>query len=85
MTKRIGIVVVFLVGCAVGGGASKLVVPPASAQQAATLPRMAYTCVTVDDDDIEATANQMGREAWEMTGLTGYPNHDVTACFKRTY
>lgn len=85
MAKRIGIVAVFLVGCAVGGGASQIVVPQASAQQAVTLPRMAYRCVTVDDDDVEAAANQLGREAWEMSGLTGYPNHDVTACFKRPY
>jgi hypothetical protein len=37
MTKRIGIAAVFLVGCAVGGGAGQLVVPKATAQQAATL------------------------------------------------
>jgi len=37
MTKRIGVAAVFLVGCAVGGASSQLVVPKASAQQAAVL------------------------------------------------
>jgi hypothetical protein len=76
MTKRIGIAAVFLVGCAVGGGASQLVVPKASAQQAATLTKWEYHCTaerSVDD------VNKLGPEGWEMVGMNG----PALLCFKR--
>jgi hypothetical protein len=82
MTKRIGIAAVFLVGCAVGGGASQLVVPRASAQQAATLTKWEYKCLDLEDDEATGAANRFGAQGWEMVGITRYPA-DVFTCFKR--
>jgi hypothetical protein len=76
MTKRIGVMAVFLVGCAVGGMSSQLVVPKASAQQAATLTKWEYHCTS--DRDVDS-ANKLGAEAWEMVGMNG----PATICFKR--
>lgn len=85
MTNRIGVAAVFLVGCAVGGASSQLVVPKASAQQAATLTRWEVACVNVFDRDIDDVAanatkagNRYGSEGWEPFG-----GIDTVACFKR--
>jgi hypothetical protein len=79
MTKRIGIAAVFLVGCAVGGGASQLVVPKASAQQAATLTKWEYACTQPGSlDELLSDAKAHGSQSWEMVGLT-----NSTVCFKR--
>jgi hypothetical protein len=80
MTKRIGIVAVFLAGCAVGGASAQLVVPKANAQQAATLTKWEYHCVGMDFRDATTPANKLGVEGWEMV------NYDAGAglgCFKR--
>jgi hypothetical protein len=82
MTKRIGVMAVFLVGCAVGGGASQLVVPKASAQQQAALTKWEYNCLDLDDDEATGAANKLGAEGWEMVGISRYPA-DVFTCFKR--
>jgi hypothetical protein len=58
---------VFLVGCAVGGASSQLVVPKASAQQTATLPQWEYKCGTVPEGGTTtAFANELGLERWEL-------------------
>jgi hypothetical protein len=83
MTKRIGIAAVFLVGCAVGGGAGQLVVPKASAQQATTLTKWEYDC---NQDNVERTiafADEAGAQGWEMVGVTTGSGATYTACFKR--
>ena len=86
MTKRIGIAAVFLVGCAVGGGASQLVVPKATAQQAATLTRWETMCRDFPREDADEHAVQLARlgnaagdQGWELIGS------DVWGvwCFKR--
>lgn len=71
MTKRMGVAAVFLVGCAVGGASSQLVVPKANAQQAATLPKWEYFCTETfrNHDYLLAAANKLGREGWEPAGL----------------
>jgi hypothetical protein len=84
MTKRIGVVAVFLVGCAVGGVSSQLVVPKASAQQAATLTQWEYTCYKLppgggDTGDVIREMNRRGAESWELEGAA----NDVRVCFKR--
>lgn len=82
MNKRtLGVGAVFLVGCAVGGVSSQLVVPRASAQQAATLTRWEYTCI----DTMDATAlNQYGAQAWELAATTVDPSNGTKAvCLKR--
>jgi hypothetical protein len=79
MTNRILVGAVFLVGCAVGGASSQLVVPKASAQQAATLTRWEHFCdgrgkLSGATDD----ANQLGTQGWELVALS-----DTGWCFKR--
>jgi hypothetical protein len=81
MTKRIGIVAVFLVGCAVGGGASQFVVPKASAQQAATLTKWEIVCEQgLNWDEFQPVARKMGDQGFE---LVGYSYADQSSCFKR--
>jgi len=76
---------VFLVGCAVGGVSSQLVVPKASAQQADQLPQWQITCVSVGAMSGSGTANniveagtRLGMQRWEPVGGT-----DAVWCFKR--
>ena len=78
MTKRIGIAAVFLVGCAVGGASSQLVVPRASAQQAATLTKWEYHFVSWKDPEgqllikrqMKAAADALGADGWELASDT---------------
>lgn len=87
MSKRIGLVVVFLVGCATGGVSSQFVVRKANAQQAATLTKWQYECIRETGAyAVTAKANQLGAEGWEMMTV----DSDVTKsgegsvwCFKR--
>lgn len=84
MTKRIGIAAVFLVGCAVGGGASHLVVPRASAQQAATLTKWEYKCVSAAGEDaVQEIAAQLGPQAWELAAAAAKTSNQPVWCFKR--
>lgn len=83
MNKRsLGVAAVFLVGCAVGGVSSQLVVPRASAQQAATLTKWEYSCFTGFDNQLNEAANRFGAQSWEMVGVARETNL-VTTCFKR--
>lgn len=83
MTKRIGVAAVFLVGCAVGGASSQLVVPKASAQQAA-LTKWEYVCPRMPSSDWPTTANKFGAEGWELSTLAlDVPTQSSLACFKR--
>jgi hypothetical protein len=81
--RMVGIATVFLVGCAVGGVSSQVVVPRASAQQAATLTRWEYLCPKEIDYDVWPTeVNRAGAQGWELT--TSWLDHgEVYACFKR--
>ncbi len=79
MTKRIGVIAVFLVGCATGGAASQLMVPKASAQQAATLPKYEYHCQEYKPREIEPVANKLGGEGWKVIAV----DKDFTWCFER--
>lgn len=77
--RGFAVAVVFLAGCAVGGVSSQLVVPKASAQQAATLPKWEYTCHEPSSvEGLVADANARGNQAWELAGLT-----NGFVCFKR--
>lgn len=83
MTKRMGVVAVFLVGCAVGGVSSQVVVPKASAQQAATLTKWEYFCETQFAHTTAASANKLGEQRWEMVGVSVKPGNELAACYKR--
>lgn len=70
----------FLVGCAVGGMSSHLVVPKASAQQAGTLPKWEYFCTDLNlSNGATARANTLAAKGWELAGIV-----DVNLwCWKR--
>lgn len=72
----------FLVGCAVGGGASAFVVPKASAQQAATLTKWEVFCTEDGWSDLKAALPKAGAEGWELVSHTREGTLG-TACFKR--
>ena len=86
MTKLrgVGVGVVFLVGCAVGGAAGRFVVPPASAQQAATGTRWEYFCFDeTAASDVMAKANPAGLQGWDMVAAGTRYGSALTWCFKR--
>ena len=78
MTKLrgVGVGLVFLVGFAVGGATGRFSVPPASAQQAATVTRWEYFVIDreVDIDSAVRKANEAGLQGWEAFA------HSFTAC-----
>jgi len=78
--RSLGISIVFVAGCAVGGASARFVVPPASALQAATLTKWEYLCPAMPFNAVAEPANKAGAEGWEMV------NYDPKAgigCFKR--
>ena len=86
--RALGVAAVFLVGCAVGGVSSQVVVPKASAQQAATaaLTRWEYRCMTdASWEKVRTDMNGAGAQGWELVSHTYEPGliDATTACFKR--
>lgn len=90
--KHNGIIaIVFVVGCATGGVAAQLVVPPVRAGTAPT--RWEYHCTTVGAGGgrVTPTLNQLGAEGWELAGMVsqestgaGYGGTEgYTLCTKR--
>jgi hypothetical protein len=77
------IAIVFVVGCATGGVAAQLVVPPVRAGTSPT--RWEYKCVKVDDPDEESvsTLNKLGAEGWEITTMTHSGHGVYMFCTKR--
>jgi hypothetical protein len=69
--KHNGIIaIVFIVGCATGGVAAQLVVPPVRAGTAPT--RWEYQCVEVEGADgtgVTPTLNKLGAEGWELVSM----------------
>jgi uncharacterized lipoprotein YajG len=89
MTKLrgLGVAAVFFAGCAIGGASARFVVPPASAQQAATLTKWEYTCFDVrgapEVAEIQTKSNAAGLQGWEMSGVYNYVDAYSVWCFKR--
>ena len=79
-TRSVGIALVFVAGCAVGGASARFVVPPASAQQAATLTKWEYLCQGMRFDGATVPANKAGAQGWE---LVTYDPQGGIGCFKR--
>jgi hypothetical protein len=70
--RSVGVAAVFLAGCAVGGASARFVVPPASAQQAATLTKWDYMCFeTYNMDEIVTQSKAAGAQGWEMVTTQG--------------
>jgi len=80
MMNRLVVATVFLAGCAVGGISSQLVVPKASAQQAATVAAWEYFCPSMPFNAVTTVANKAGAEGWEMVN---YDPGSGMGCFKR--
>jgi hypothetical protein len=90
--KHNGIIaIVFIVGCATGGVAAQLVVPPVRAGTAPT--RWEYWCTMVGAEGgrVTPTLNQLGAEGWELVTMApleatkqGYGGtQSYTLCAKR--
>jgi hypothetical protein len=68
--------IMFILGCATGGVASQVVVPPVRAGTAPT--RWEYQCLGVSGGGgVTATLNKMGSEGWELAGVS--PSHHTGA------
>jgi hypothetical protein len=80
MKRNLSYVLLFVFGCATGGVASQVAVPPA---RAGTNPaRWEYSCGSLDESQLKGTMNKMGAEGWELvTGSATGPSH--VFCFKR--
>jgi hypothetical protein len=72
----LAVMFVFLVGCAVGGGAARFAVPPAHAKD---VQRWDYFCFSESEpEQIVAKAKRAGADGWEMVTAVSR-----TFCFKR--
>ena len=68
--------IVFILGCATGGVASQIVIPPVRADTAPT--RWEYYCLRVEGGGgVTSTLNKMGAEGWELAGVA--PAHQSSA------
>lgn len=85
--RSLGVTAVFLAGGAVGGVWSRLVVPLAGAQQAATLTKWDYLCFNDGSlSSMQARAKQAGLDGWEMAGTAAFFHGSINSafwCFKR--
>jgi hypothetical protein len=84
MTKLrgVGVGVVFLVGCAVGGASGRFIVPPASAQQA-SVTRWEYFCF--EESRAEGVSEKIapaGAQGWELV-TAGSRGGVLVWCLKR--
>lgn len=68
MKQRGWIALVFVLGCATGGVASKFVVPPARAGTNPT--RWEYVCTNVGADALTQRVNELGQQGWELATTT---------------
>lgn len=69
--KQSGIIaIVFVVGCATGGVAAQLVVPPVRAGTSPT--RWEYQCLSLGTEGrgVTSTLNKVGAEGWELATFT---------------
>ncbi|HKO48355.1 MAG TPA: hypothetical protein VJV79_11555, partial [Polyangiaceae bacterium] len=83
-TRSLGIALVFVAGCAVGGASARFVVPPANAQQAAALTKLEYYCAPFHEDKATELSNKMGEQGWDMASVSDYSTGNTNLfCFKR--
>jgi hypothetical protein len=87
--KHNGIIsIVFVIGCATGGVAAQLVVPPVRAGTAPT--RWEYHCVRAEftaDGEMTEKLDKLGAEGWELVSMapagTSFGTFNYTLCAKR--
>jgi hypothetical protein len=76
-TVGLALTIAFVAGCVT----SQLVVPRARAQAASVASRWEYICVD-GWAGITHSANQLGKEGWELASAAGTSDH-MMWCFKR--
>jgi hypothetical protein len=84
-TRTVGLSVVFLIGCAVGGATSQYVAPPARA--GTNLPQWEYTCLFPGLGNPTEKANELGAQGWELAAGAGAGagyDKQFFWCFKRS-
>jgi hypothetical protein len=90
MKQHIMIAVVFVVGCATGSVAGRLVVPSVRAGTSPT--HWEYECATIpENEDDTAALNKLGAEGWELvsfapassSGTVRLKVSEYTFCAKR--
>ena len=82
--KHNGIIaIVFVVGCATGGVAAQLVVPPVRAGTSPT--RWEYQCAVADSDDsaVMPALNKLGAEGWELVTTAPPKDREIEAAKAR--
>ena len=72
MTQHAWIAVIFIIGCATGGVASKLVVSPVRAGTNPT--RWEYLCAETTSD-LTTQMSKFGQEGWELASM--FPVHQT--------
>ncbi|HEY5944010.1 MAG TPA: hypothetical protein VIV40_00890 [Kofleriaceae bacterium] len=94
MKRPVTLAIIFIIGCATGGVASQLAVPPVRAGTNPT--RWEYSCVASQTGKINEGLNQMGAQGWELVsgfvtrfegvsggGLNNQGADSYAFCFKR--
>ncbi len=84
--KHSGIIaIVFVIGCATGGVAAQLVVPPVRAGTSPT--RWEYKCAEVEDwpdrGGLTPILNNFGEEGWDIASMQRYDSYRYMLCLKR--
>jgi len=67
MKQRSALALLFIFGCATGGVAAQLVVPPVRAGTSPT--RWEYQCLRARNGEVTAAANQNGAAGWELVSV----------------
>jgi hypothetical protein len=72
------IAILFVVGCATGGVAAQLVVPPVRAGTEPT--RWEYQCLSVGGGGVTSTLNKLGAQGWELASMVlAHANHELVS------
>jgi hypothetical protein len=71
MKHRGFIAIIFVIGCATGGVASQVIIPPVRAGTTPT--RWEHLCLEADPGSLTAQLNKMGAEGWELASMA--PHH----------
>jgi len=74
VTRAMALGIVFVIGCAVGGISSQLVVPPVRAGTNPT--RWEYYCIEGMEKLVERS-DKLGAQGWEMTAALENPGYYV--------
>lgn len=90
MKQHAWLSVIFVLGCATGGAASQLMIPPVHAQSSA--PRWEYLCLE-GSQVTSAAMTKAGAAGWDLVSMVSthqdlesgvtYESNNLVACYKR--